>query len=361
MTRTGFRLAGAAALIAIASMALAGSSPVLAGRPGGVTSAPAAVTTGPIAIPTHVYSPYFETWTTDSITATASASGVRYFTLAFLETTSKTSCTLAWDGVAADAVTNGKYSAEIDTLRGMGGDVIPSFGGWSADQGGTEIGDSCSNVNSIVAAYQQVLTTYHVTRLDMDIEGRSLTKAAGIDRRNKAIKLLQDWATANSYPLTISYTIPTSASGLESSGLAVIQNAVANGVRLDVVQPMVFDYYDRVTKDMGAAAVSALTGLKNQLHTMFSSKTDALLYAIEGATIMNGIDDYPKKTEVTTLADAMTLLNFAESSRISTLSMWAIQRDNGGCPGNGGANNCSGIVQNTWDFSHILNAYTNYP
>ena len=362
MARTRFRAAGVAGLIVIASMALGAGSPVLAARPGGGGSgAAAAVTTGPTAIPTHVYSPYFETWTTDSITTIASASGVRYFTLAFLETTSKSSCTLAWNGVAADAVANGKYGAQIDALRGMGGDVIISLGGWSADQGGTEIGDSCANVNSIFAAYQQVLTTYHVTRLDMDIEGRSLTKTAGIDRRNKAIKMLQDWAAANTYPLTISYTIPTSASGLESSGLAVIQNAVSNGVRLDVVQPMVFDYYDRVTTNMGAAAVNALTGLKGQLHTMFPTRTDAQLWAIEGATIMNGIDDYPRRTEVTTLNDATTLLNFAKSNHLSTLSMWAIQRDNGGCPGNGGANNCSGIAQNTWDFSNILNQYTNAP
>ena len=42
-------------------------------------------------IPAHVYSPYFETWTTDSITTIAQQSGARYFTLAFLETLSKTS------------------------------------------------------------------------------------------------------------------------------------------------------------------------------------------------------------------------------------------------------------------------------
>ena len=40
------------------------------------------------------------------------------------------------------------------------------------------------------------------------------------------------------------------------------------------------------------------------------------------------------------------------------VSFLAIQRDNGGCPGNGGANNCSGIAQNTWDFSHILEPFT---
>ena len=42
---------------------------------------------------------------------------------------------------------------------------------------------------SIAAAYEQLVTTYDVSRLDMDIEGRSLTKTDGIDRRNKAIKL----------------------------------------------------------------------------------------------------------------------------------------------------------------------------
>jgi hypothetical protein len=36
----------------------------------------------------------------------------------------------------------------------------------------------------------------------------------------------------------------------------------------------------------------------------------------------------------------------------------AVQRDNGGCPGNTGSNTCSGIVQGTWDFSHVLKPFT---
>ncbi len=204
MARTRSRITGVATLILIGGMTLGAGSPVLAGKPGGGEPPPGPGTTlGPIPIPSHVYAPYFETWTADTLTATSSASGVRYFTMAFLETTSRTSCTLAWNGVAANSVASGRYSADIDAVRRMGGDVIPSFGGWSADQGGTEIGDSCSDVNAIYLAYRDVLTKYKVTRLDMDIEGRSLTKPAGIDRRNRAIKLLQDWATANSYPLTI--------------------------------------------------------------------------------------------------------------------------------------------------------------
>jgi hypothetical protein len=305
-----------------------------------------------------VYAPYFKTWSSDAITTVAQQSGARYFTLAFLETLGKTSCTLAWNGSSSQTVAAGRYLTDIHSLRGLGGDVIPSFGGWSADQGGTEIGDSCKDPAAIASAYEQVVTTYDVTRLDMDIEGRSLTRSAGIDRRNRAIKLLQDWAAAQGRIVQIQYTLPTSADGLEANGIAVLQNAVANGVRIDVVNPMVFDYYDRVTTDMGGAAVSASNGLHAQLHTLFPAKTDGQLWAMQGATIMNGLDDYPRRTEVTDLADAQQLLGFARTTGMSTLSMWAIQRDNGGCPGSTGSNDCSGIVQGTWDFSHLLEPFT---
>jgi hypothetical protein len=314
--------------------------------------------TAAVPLPAHVYAPYFETWTSDAITTIGQQSGARYFTLAFLETLGKTSCTLAWNGSSSQTVAAGRYLTDIRSLRGLGGDVIPSFGGWSADQGGTEIGDSCKDPAAIASAYEQVVTSYDVTRLDMDIEGRSLTRTAGIDRRNKAIKLLQDWAAANGRTVQIQYTLPTSADGLEPSGVAVLQNAVANGVRIDVVNPMVFDYYDRVTTDMGGAAVNASKGLHAQMHTLFPAKTDAQLWAMQGATIMNGLDDYPRRTEVTDLADAQQLLGFARTTGMSTLSMWAIQRDNGGCPGSTGSNDCSGIVQGTWDFSHLLEPLT---
>src|SRR5437762_10671456 len=88
---------------------------------------------GATALPAHAYAPYFETWTTDSITTTAQQSGARYFTLAFLETLSKTSCTLAWNGTSSQSVASGRYLSDIASLRPLGGDVLPSFGGWSAD------------------------------------------------------------------------------------------------------------------------------------------------------------------------------------------------------------------------------------
>jgi hypothetical protein len=309
-------------------------------------------------LPAHVYAPYFETWTSDGITPTAQASGARYFTLAFLQTLSKTSCTLAWNGDKTQTIPAGRYLSDIASLRGLGGDVIPSFGGWSADQGGTEIADSCKDVNAIAAAYEQLITTYDVTRLDMDVEGRSLTRTDGIDRRNKALKIVEDWAAAQGRPFQVSYTVPTTPNGLESTGVAILQNAIANGTRVDVVNIMTFDYYDKVTTDMGAAAISAAQGLHSQLASLYPSKTSAQLWAMEGNTILPGIDDYPKKTEVTYLPDAQRLYDFAQANGIGTLSIWAIQRDNGGCPGVTDSNSCSGIVQSPWDFSHILAPFT---
>jgi hypothetical protein len=308
--------------------------------------------------PSHVYAPYFETWTSDSLTTTAQQSGARYFTLAFLETLGKSSCTLAWNGTKTQTVSSKRYSSDITSLRGLGGDVVPSFGGWSADEGGTEIADSCKDVNAIAAAYESVITTYDVTRLDMDVEGRSLTRTAGIDRRNKALKLVEDWAAAQRRPFQVSYTLPTTPSGLESTGLAILQNALANGTRVDVVNVMTFDYYDRVTTDMGAAAISAANGLFDQLHSLYPSKKPAELWAMEGNTILPGIDDYPRKTEVTSVADAQRLLEFATAKGINTLSIWAIQRDNGGCPGATDSNSCSGIEQSPWEFTHLLAPFT---
>ena len=315
----------------------------------GPTSASAAT-----PLPDHLFAPYFETWTSDGITSTSNASGDGYFTLAFLETLNKTSCTLAWNGSRSQTVADGRYLSDIAQLRAAGGDVVPSLGGWSADQGGTEIADSCKDVSSIAAAYEDVIKTYDVSRIDMDVEGRSLGRSAGIDRRNKALAMVEDWAAAHGRPLQISYTLPTSPGGLDADGLAVLQNAVQNGARVDVVNLMTFDFYDGTTTQMGAAAISAAKGLVAQMHQLYPAQTAAQRWGRVGITIMNGIDDYPKKTEVTTLADAKQILTFAKNKGIDTLSMWAIQRDNGGCPGTGGSGDCSGISQGDWAFSKVF-------
>ena len=223
-------------------------------------------------LPAHLYAPYYETYlapNTPSITATAQASGARYFTLAFLQTPKRGSCALDWNGSPAQPLDY--YAADIASLRVLGGDVIPSFGGFSADQGVTEIADSCTNVNQIAADYESVITTLGVTRLDMDVEAKSLNDTAGVNRRNQAIALTEQWAAANGIPLQIQYTLPVEQYGLDPNGEAVLQNAITDGATVSSVNIMVFNYYiaGEGTVNVDQAAINAATNTHALLASIF--------------------------------------------------------------------------------------------
>jgi Glycosyl hydrolases family 18 len=344
------------ALGAGAAVAAARSAP-------GAQAAPAAhaAPAGHGLIPRHVYAPYFETWTTSNIPAVARKSGARYLTLAFLQTPKKGSCLLAWNGKPRQIVKpGGRYVHQIRELRAMGGNVVPSFGGFSADQGGTEIADSCPSVAKIAKAYESVVTTYGVTRLDMDVEARSLGNKAGIARRSEALALLQQWAARTHRTVQIVFTIGVEPWGLPGNCFAVIKSAAAHGVRF-TVNIMAFDYYIKASQtgiEMGKAAIKALNGTHAQLARLYPHLSQRQLWAIEGITILPGIDDYPKRTEVTYLPDARAVASFARSHGMPEISIWAIQRDNGGCPGTIDSNSCSGIKQPTWAFSHIFDNFS---
>ncbi|CAM5310305.1 hypothetical protein SAVIM338S_00593 [Streptomyces avidinii] len=308
-------------------------------------------------LPAHVFAPYFEAYSSDSPADLAQRSGAKYLTMAFVQTEAKGSCTPYWNGSTAQPVAASVFGADFTTIRSRGGDVIPSFGGYAADHGGTEIADSCTSVDSIAAAYEKVVTTYDVTRLDMDIEDKSLTNKAGVDRRNQAIKKVQDWAAANGRPLQVSYTLPTTTSGLAGSGLAVLKSAKTAGARVDVVNLMTFDYYDNAAHDMAADTRTAAAGLYDQLAALYPAKTPAQLWGMIGVTEMPGIDDFGA-AETFTTADAVAVYDWATAKGINTLSFWALQRDNGGCPGTGGSDTCSGIAQDPWYFTHTFAPFT---
>ncbi|WP_405758468.1 glycosyl hydrolase family 18 protein [Streptomyces sp. NBC_00073] len=308
-------------------------------------------------LPAHVFAPYFEAYSSDNPADLAQKSGAKYLTMAFVQAEAKGSCTPYWNGDEGRPVSASVFGADFATIRARGGDVIPSFGGYAADNGGTEIADSCTSVDAIAAAYEKVITTYEVSRLDMDIEDNSLTNQAGVDRRNQAIKKVQDWAAANGRPLQVSYTLPTTTSGLAGSGLAVLKSAKAAGARVDVVNLMTFDYYDGAAHDMANDTRTAATGLYDQLAGLYPAKTPAQLWGVIGVTEMPGIDDYGP-AETFTTADATAVYAWATGKGINTLSFWALQRDNGGCPGTGGSDTCSGIAQDPWYFSHAFGPFT---
>ncbi|MDN3359563.1 carbohydrate binding domain-containing protein [Actinomadura sp. DC4] len=308
-------------------------------------------------LPSHVFAPYFEAWTGDDPAALAQQSGSKYLTMAFIQATTKGSCTPYWNGDGNSPIASSSFGSSIASMQAAGGDVIPSFGGYTADNTGTEIADSCTDVGQIAAAYEKVITTYGITRIDLDTEDNSLNNTAGIDRRNKAVKQVEDWAASTGRTVQFSYTLPTTTGGLGQSGLAVLQNAVANGARIDVVNIMTFDYYDNAAHEMANDTKSAANGLHGQLAALYPGTSSTALWNRIGVTEMPGIDDFGP-AETFTTADAAPVEQWAAGTGINTLSFWALQRDNGGCPGTGGAGNCSGISQDTWFFSHAFEPFT---
>ncbi len=309
-------------------------------------------------MPQHVFAPYFETYdSTAGPAALSQESGARYLSLAFLQTAQAGSCTAYWNGDTSEPISPSSFGSDISAIQAAGGNVIPSFGGYAADTTGTDIADSCPSASAIAQVYEDVITTYNVPRIDLDVEGTSLTDTAGINRRNEAIAEVEAWAAATGRSIQFSYTLPTFPTGLPSAELSVLQNAVADGAKISVVNLLTFDYYIGTEQNMLTDTETAAAALVSQLQSVYPNTPSWQLWRMVGVTEMPGIDDFGPD-EIFTKADAIALLVWAYRMGIGTLSFWALQRDNGGCPGTKGAGTCSGITQPPWYFSHVFEFFT---
>ena len=343
-------LATLAAGVSTALALTAGTAAASTAHPGGQP--------GPRPLPYRVSAPYYEIYDTSTDLATAArASGNKYLSLAFLQTAATGSCTAYWNGDATQPVAPASYGADIAAIQARGGNVIPSFGGYGADTTTTDIADSCTSVPAIAAVYESLVTTYHVPRIDLDVEAGSLSDTAGIDRRNQAVALTEAWARAHHHSVQFSYTLPVLPAGLTAPGLAVLADAAADHAVISTVNAMTFDYYLGTAQDMLADSESAATAVEGQLATLYPRVPAPLLWHMVGVTEMPGIDDYgPDETFST--ADAATMEHWARAHGLGFVSFWALQRDNGGCVGTKGASTCSGVAQPDWYFSHVFEHFT---
>ena len=311
-------------------------------------------------LPQRVFAPYFETYdTSGDLAALSQQSGARYLSLAFLETDQPGSCTAYWNGATTQPVASSSFGADIAAIQAHGGNVIPSFGGYTADTTNTDIADSCTSVSAIAQVYENVITTYHVPRIDLDVEADSLNNTAGINRRNEAIAEVEAWAAAHGRRIQFSYTLPSLTTGLDAQDEAVLQNAIADGARISVVNLLTFDYFIGTAQEMATDTITAADGLHGQLEALYPQASPARLWRMVGVTEMPGIDDFGPD-ETFTQADAATIIRWAQRTGIGTLSFWALQRDNGTCPGTKGAGACSGLTQPTWYFSHLFEPFTRW-
>jgi hypothetical protein len=265
-----------------------------------------------------------------------SATGVSWFTLAFV--LSNGTCNPQWDG--SRPLTGGVDQAAITTIRGAGGDVIPSFGGYS----GNKLEQSCTSASALAGAYQQVINALGVKAIDIDIEADAYSDPTVQQRTIDALKTVR----AGNSSLKIYVTIGSGQSGPDTS---LIDRAASSGFEADAWTIMPFDF-GGAGQNMGTLTVQAAEGLKNALKSAYGYSDDTA-YRHSGISSMNGITD---QQETVTVSDFTTILNYANSHHLGRLTFWSANRDRP-CT-SGGADSCSGVSQQNWDYTRVFAGYT---
>jgi len=306
------------------------------------------------------FAPYVDTtsWPPFSFRKNSEATGTRSYTMAFVQSYQSSQCEGAWAGTILpnDATYGGYYRKQIASIRRRGGDAIVAFGGAS----GQELGQVCTDVASLEAAYQTIADAYGFTHLDFDVEGADIDDAAATARRSEALAQLQAHYAHLGKSLEISLTLPVLPAGMPQDVVNVVKSALQAGVKIELVNVMAMDFGDGAAPHpsgrMGQYAIQAVKSSARQLaHVGFPLGSNP--YASLGVTPMIGQND--AGDEVFELSDATTLLHWAKQHKIGRIAYWAAQRDkecSGGVNHNA-SDTCSGIVQTPGAFSKIFATY----
>ncbi|MFG2971060.1 ricin-type beta-trefoil lectin domain protein [Streptomyces sp. NPDC048288] len=288
----------------------------------------------PMAVAPYLYNGWGDPPSPTTIT---NATGVKYYTLAFV--LSNGYCNPQWDG--SRALTGGVDQSTVNTVRANGGDVIPSFGGYS----GNKLEGSCSSASELAAAYQKVINAYGgLKAIDIDLEADAYSSGTVQQRTVDALKTVK----ANNPGLKVYITIGTGQSGPDTS---LINRAASSGLTVDAWAIMPFDF-GGAGQNMGNLTTQAAEGLKNALKSAYGYSDDTA-YRDMGISSMNGVTD---NSETVTVADFRTVLAYAQQHHLARLTFWSANRDRP-CTG-GSADSCSGVSQSNWDYTRVFAGYT---
>ena len=282
-------------------------------------------------------------------------SGFLYFNLGFIQpsTTSplKSDGTIEWGwggySLLGSGSTNSQYQGivqSLENLRKRGGDYAISIGG--------QVGDApwvvTQNQNALENFYREVIQTYSLKRLDLDIEESNQDQDQNIINA-KAIKTVQ-----NETNIEITLTIPIMPSGWEQKQINIINAYLDAGVDIAIVNSMTMCYGTGVypNEDYGTASVRAITNSVEQLKKLYANHgqelTDDLAYLKTGATFSIGYESnlYP----VFTLEMANTVVNDAKKHNYGLVSMWSMGRD--------AMLETNSAITSQFNYSKILKSYT---
>ncbi len=281
------------------------------------------------AWPKHVYAPYvdFTLNTIPDLAALAKNHNVNHFTLAFVVSKDANTCLPTW-GTAYGMQNYAQYS-KIKALREAGGDVMLSIGGAN----NAPLAASCKNVDDLMQHYYDIVDNLNLRVLDFDIEGTWVADQASIERRNLAVKKVQDKWKSEGKDIAIWYTLPILPTGLTPEGMNVLSDAKAKGVELAGVNVMTMDYGNAICQSAntegqnihGKCATSAIANLHSQLKGLHPNKSDAEIDAMMGTTPMVGVNDV--QGEVFYLSDARLVMQDAQKRNLGMVGIWSIARD----------------------------------
>jgi len=322
-----------------------GGSPVQGGDAGAPDARPEAASGGPEGGAAFAidYAPYFPTWVWGgggyaftSLADLQKKAGLNEVTIAFV--LSNGGCTTTQDIE--------QNLADVKAFEAAGGHVKASFGG--AD--GSYVESGCKDAASLATAIEGFVTATGITDLDFDIEQDPMLTDAVNAMRGQALATVQ-----KSKGIHVAFTLaanPPPGGGLTAQGLSVVSHALSAGVTVSHVNFMTMDYGDSYG---GSALAPVVIGSLNDGHTQLMSLASGIssadAWGMVGVIPMIGKND---DSEVFSLADAMSVTQFAITNHIGLVSFWSIDRDQPGTD----YNNASTVQTTNFAFDDVFEAVT---
>ncbi len=286
-------------------------------------------------------------------------SGFKYFNLGFIQPDMTTplfadgNIRWGWGGYhvlskVGSGGTNAQYKGIVQSLinlRSRGGDFAISVGG----QVGKAPWVVTQNQTALENFYIDIIGTYELKRLDLDIEESNQDKDQNIINA-KAIKNIQDKTGVE-----ITLTIPIMPSGWKEKQINVVNAYVEAGVDILYINSMTMCYGAEVesNEDYGTASVRAIKNSIEQMKIIYANNGINLstkeAYQKTGATFSIGYESqlYP----VFTTKMAETIVNDAIKNDYGMVSFWSMGRD--------AMLDENSAISKQYEFSKIIQQYNN--
>ena len=259
-----------------------------------------------------------------------SGNHVKAYTMGFVSAGG--GCSAAWGGLSpVDA------GFAVHRIKDVPGKVIVSFGG----PHGTELAQSCESVDSLVKQYRKAIDATDPAGLDFYLTDGTLSDALSVQRLTEALSRIQ----RDDLPLSI--TLPLHGSGLPANALSALRTAVANGVRVSIVNLVPAD-------GAGQSITASATAAHGQLKHLYQLD-DAATWQRMGVTPIIGVAGVGAQFAP---SDAQTVVNWAGGHHLGRLSMWTITRDTP-CTDDTSVsgNTCSGLDEDAGAFTKVFEGF----